>query len=237
MVPDHYLHLPIHVGVDVIGRLTLTIDHKERKVVLNHTVYPLRLEKHHFGKVRAIHRVTAVEHRKEKRRENFLRMRRKEEVSPYSSYFFNIRVEEQEDSILMVEPYHPVVPRAPSFIQVVKGGKAWIPVANASKQRNKLHAGTLLARYEVIGQAQLEETETKRVGRITEAMGPENDLVEGSVSREEKLTQLVNQKDWSHLSLEQREQVEMLIKNHSKLFIVGKAELGFIRQAPAHTGR
>ncbi len=60
----------------------------------------------------------------------------------------------------MVEPYHPVIPQAPSFIQVVEGGKMWIPVANASKQ-NKLHASMLLARYEVVEQTQLEETETK----------------------------------------------------------------------------
>ncbi len=175
MVPDHYLHLALLVGMDMIGRLTLTIDHKGQKVVLNNTVYPLRLEEHHFGKVRAIHSVTAAEERK-KKRENFLRIRRKEEVNPYSSYFLNILVEQPEDTILIVEPYHPVVPQAPSFIQVVKGGKVWIPVANASKQKDKLHAGTLLARYEVIEQAQLEETEAKRVGRITEAMGPENDL-------------------------------------------------------------
>ncbi len=67
-------------------------------------------------------------------------------------------------------------------------------------------------------------------------MGPENDLV-GSVSRE-KLTQLIHEKDWSHLGQEQRKQVETLIKNHSKLFIVDKTELGLIKKAPAstHTG-
>ncbi len=133
VVPDHYLLLPVVVRMGVIGRLTLTIDHKRQKVVLNHTVYPLRLEEHHFGKVRAIYRVITIEERKEKKRENFLRIRRKEEVSPYSSYFLNILVEEPEDSILLVEPYHPVVPQTPSFIQIVKGRKVWIPVANASK--------------------------------------------------------------------------------------------------------
>ncbi len=51
-----------------------------------------------------------------------------------------------------------------------------------------------------IGLTHTTETKTKRVGRITEAMGPENDLVEGNVSREGKFAQLVNQKDWSHLS-------------------------------------
>ncbi len=28
VVPDHYLHLPVLMGMDVIGRLTLTVDQK-----------------------------------------------------------------------------------------------------------------------------------------------------------------------------------------------------------------
>ncbi len=54
------------------------------------------------------------------------------------------------------------------------------------------------------------------------------------MSREEKLKQPIHQKDWSHLSLEQKKEVEALIKNHSKVFIVDKTELGLIKQAPAH---
>ncbi len=44
VVPDHYLHLPVLLDMDVTGRLTLTVDHKGQRVVLNNTVYPLRLE-------------------------------------------------------------------------------------------------------------------------------------------------------------------------------------------------
>ncbi len=51
---------------------------------------------------------------------------------------------------------------------------------------------------------QLQEIGDGRVSRITEAMGPDNHLVGGSMSRREKLQQLVEQKDWSHLSQEQR---------------------------------
>ncbi len=90
----------------------------------------------------------------------------------------------------------------------------WIPVANTSKQAVKLHAGTLLAKYELVEPTQLEEVGDSRVSRITEAMGPDNDLVGGSMSRREKLQQLMEQKDWSHVSQERRGQVERLVMKH-----------------------
>ncbi len=65
-------------------------------------------------------------------------------------------------------------------------------------------------------------------------MGPDNDFVKGNMSRREKLQQLMEQKDWSHLSQEQRGQVERIIEEHDRLFIVEKRELGLIQQAPAH---
>ncbi len=98
----------------------------------------------------------------------------------------------------------------------------WIPVANNFKKTVKLHAGTLLARYEVVEPTQLEEVVDSKVSSITEGMGPYNDLVEGSKSRREKLQQLIEQKDWSHLNQEQREQVEKLVMEYEELFIVEK---------------
>ncbi len=65
-------------------------------------------------------------------------------------------------------------------------------------------------------------------------MGPDNDLVEGSRSRREKLQQLIERKDWSHLNQEQREQVERLVMKYEELFIVEKGELGLVQQSPAH---
>ncbi len=124
-----------------------------------------------------------------------------------------------EHSVGVVQPSHPMVPQTISFVQVVREGKVWIPVANTSKQKVKLHAGTLLAKYEVVEQTQLEEAGDGRVSRITEAMGPDNDVVVSSMSRREKLQQ---QKDWSQLSQEQREQVERLVMKHEELFIVEK---------------
>ncbi len=163
-----------------------------------------------------------------------MRLRRIEEVKPYRSQFLSEVVDESEHCVVVAQPYHPIVPQTASFVQVVRLGKVWIPAANTSKQAVKLHAGTLLAKYEAVEQTQLEEAGDGRITRIMEAMGPDNDFVRGSMSCMEKLQQLLEQKDWSHLSQEQREQVERLIVEHEESFIVEKGELGLIQQAPAH---
>ncbi len=149
-----------------------------------------------------------------------MRLRRKKEEKPYRSQFLCVVIEEPELSKVVVQPYHSMVPQATSFVQVLREGKVWIPVANTSNQAVKLHAGTLLARYEVVEPNQLEEVVDGRVSRITKAMGPDNDLVKGSKSRREKLQQLIEQKDWSHLNQEQREKVERLVMKCEGLFIV-----------------
>ncbi len=211
---------------------TLAVNHKGQTVVLNNSVYPLRLKEHHLGNVRAIQGIESKDGGD--RRGNFLRLRRKQEVKPYRSQFLSVMIEEPEHSIVVVQIYHPMVPQKTSFVQVVREGKVWIPVANTSKQAVKLHAGKLLARYEVIEPTQFEEVVDGRVSRITEAMGPDNDLVEGNMSRRDKLQQLIEQKDRSHLSQEQREQVERLVMKYEVLFIAEKGELGLIQQSPPH---
>ncbi len=234
VVPDHYLHLPVLMGMDIIGRLTLTVDHKGQRVVFNNTVYPLRLEEHHLGKVRAIQSIESLYEGGDRRRGNFLRLRKKEEVKPYRIQFLCVVIEEPENRIIVVQPCHAMIPKLTSFVQIIREGKVWIPVANNSKQAVKLLAGTLLARYDVVEPTQLEEVVDSKVSRITEAMGPDNYLVEGSKSRREKLQQLIEEKDLSHLNQEQREQVGKLVMEYEELFIVEKGELGLIQQPSAH---
>ncbi len=197
------------------------------------TVYPLKLEEHHQGRVKCIIRTNLVEEERSSKTSSYLRLRQKEHVRTYTGQFFKVTIDEPDNSIVVVEPCHPIVPRTASSIQVVKGGSTWIPVSNSSKQAVKLHAGTLLARYEIVKADQLEELDSK-VRRITEAIAPENDQVEESISRDEKLQQLVRQKDWSHLTQSQQEQVEQVIMRYDRLFIAEKGELGLLEQQPAH---
>ncbi len=106
-------------------------------------------------------------------------------------------------------------------------------MSSSSKQAVKLHAGPLLARYDEVKDDQLEEVDRK-VGRITEAIGPENDQVKEGISRDEKLQKLMRQKDWSDLTQSQRERVEQVIMRYDRISMVERGELGLIQQAPAH---
>ncbi len=187
VVPDTYLHLPILMGMDVLGSVNLAIYYKSQKVVMNQTIYPLKLEEHHQGRVKCITRTNLVEEERNSKTSKYLRLRQKEHVAAYSSQLLKVTIDEPDNSIVVVEPCHPIVPRTASSVQVVKGGSTWIPMSNSSKQAVKLHAGTLLARYEVVKEDQLEELESK-VGRVTKAIGPENDQVEESISRDKNFS-------------------------------------------------
>ncbi len=145
-------------------------------------VYLHKLEEHHLGKVKRITRTNLVEEERSGKTSSCLRLRQKENVRSYSSQFLRVTIDEPDNSIVLVEPYHSIVPRTASSIHIVKGGSTWIPVSNSSKQAVKLHAAScMLARYEVVKEDQLEEVDSK-VGRITEAIGPENDQVKEGIS-------------------------------------------------------
>ncbi len=69
---------------------------------------------------------------------------------------------------------------------------------------------------------------------ITEALGPENDGVEGQQSRKEILKILLDKLEWSYLNESQKDQLVELVLQHNELFIVDKGELGIIKHKPAH---
>lgn len=78
-------------------------------------------------------------------------------------------------------------------------------MCNTSKETAKVCAGTLLARYEVLDDDQVEEEEEPSVlQKVTEAIEPESDHVKGTLSRFEKLKTLLEKQDWSHLDETQK---------------------------------
>ncbi len=44
VVLDHYLGNPILLGMDILGRLPFTINHRNKKMTLDQTTYPLKVE-------------------------------------------------------------------------------------------------------------------------------------------------------------------------------------------------
>ncbi len=99
-----------------------------------------------------------------------------------------------------------------------------------------MSAGTLLARYEEVKGASQLESPDERVNKISEAIGPDNDI-SGRIGRKQKLHQLLEKQDWTHLDEQQKSEIFELILNHAHLFIVDKTELGLIKQTSTHHGQ
>ncbi len=87
---------------------------------MNQTVYPLKLKEHHQGRVKCTTRTNLVEGERNSKTSKYLRLRQKEQVTPYASQFLKVTIDEPDNSIVIVEPCHPIVPRTASAVQVVK---------------------------------------------------------------------------------------------------------------------
>ncbi|MPC64769.1 hypothetical protein E2C01_058890 [Portunus trituberculatus] len=125
--------------------------------------------------------------------------------------------------------------QAATFVLKVKNGQVYLPISNSTKRKVRLYPGTLLARYEVLEEQELESaTEQGDVRKVCKAMGPNNDHVSGSINRRDKLHKLMEKKDWSHLSEDEQSTIGHLIQKHNDLFIVEKGKLGLINKEPAH---
>ena len=238
IVPDHYLESPILMGMDTLGRLSLTIDYNRGKVLLNQISYPLRMDTQPLCKVRFVASTSYHEKDKEPVQRAYARLTRGITIKPHTSQFIPLRVDEPEDSLVLYGSEQQHTRQANNFIQTVKDGMLWAPVSNASKVKIKINAGTIMGRYEVIKEEDIELTqhpvEDAKVNTIREDMGPQIDQVKGSMNREKKLMALIEKKDWSHLNQVQKNETHELILKHKELFMVDKNELGLIQQEPAH---
>ncbi len=133
------------------------------------------MEDNYFGKVMRIKTLTTSQSKRNNESKAYLRVRQKENIKPFVSKFLDLCIDEPEGSLIMVHPYQQQVQHTASFVQVVRAGTVWIQVFNETKRPVKIHAGTMIAAYEVIGNEQLETVGENQVRLITEAMGPEND--------------------------------------------------------------
>lgn len=234
IVPDHYLNAPVLLGMNILGQITLTLDHKNRQLIWNNTIYPLTFQEH-YGKVNY---VTCDQPNSDiNKPHNFVRLTHKFKMPKFTATLLEIKVEEPAQTMLLVSPYHENSQRGLPFLTTVTGSQTiFFPVINISKQFKTLHPGVLLAHYDVITCQNIEVPESAGCfkTRIGDAIGPDNDVVLGNTSRLDKLRQLLLQRDWTHLDLEQRDKLFELVLAHDSLFIVDKGELGLLQTTPAH---
>ena len=67
---------------------------------------------------------------------------------------------------------------------------------------------------------------------IGDSIGPNNDVIVGNLSRQEKLQQILDNRDWTHLTPNQKEELFKIVLAHDPVFIVDKGELGLLQTTP-----
>ena len=147
-----------------------------------------------------------------------------------------VKVNEKPETVLVVEAKHPCVQSGlPMAMSVTKERTVFIPLINKTKVGLTLQPGTLLVTYEPVRNEELEvENSPSTISHIREALGPENDCVPEYHTRWEKLKHILESRNWSHLTIEQKDLLYRVIQRHQELFIVHPGELGLIQAEPAH---
>ena len=235
IVPDHYLSTSVLLGMNVLTQVTLTLDHNRGHIIWNNTTYPLKYQEHQYGKIKYIAvDKPPIDNRKSK---NFIRLTSKFKIKPYTTTMIETKMDEPPHTMLVVKPKHQYSQRGlPIVTKVTPEQTIYLPVVNNTKQSIILHPGILLADYEVMTENNLTTLEEASCLKTTirDAIGPENDVMLDDRPRQEKLQQILQSRDWSHLEPEQKDKLFHLVLNHDPLFIVEKNELGSLQTTPAH---
>lgn len=235
IVPDNYLEPALLLGMNALGRITLTLDHRNKRITWNNVTYPLKYHEHRYGKVTHI-KIQSIATHKSSPAKAFVRLRAKLKLPPFSAAMREIKVDEAPGTTLVVDPEHKNVQGGlPLITEVTEEKTIFLPMINNSKLYLTLHQGVFLARYEIINSNLEEFPEAKCLKTtISESMGPENDAVPGKMSRGDKLNTILSERDWTHLDEEQKQKLFQIIRRHELLFMVDKNELGLITAPPAH---
>ncbi len=98
---------------------------------------------------------------------------------------------------------------------------------NASKARKTFKVGTCLGSYE-----RVEEVADKVNTVIQNDLLPCADHPGEGGDRESTIKELLEKKDWSHLTEEERQNLFILVSKHNEAFILEKKELGKIQGPP-----
>ncbi len=117
----------------------------------------------------------------------------------------------------------------PCYVTVTDQREILCPVTNASKVRKTFKVGTCLGNYE-----KAKEVAEKVHTIIQNDLLPHADQPGVEGDREEKIIEMLEKQDWSHLTEEDRQNLFTLITKHNEAFILEKGELGKIQGPPVH---
>ena len=236
IVPDHYLQTAVLLGMNILGQITLTLDHTAGRLIWNNITYPLKYQEHHYGKVKCIMSEITPRDPSKPYNYNYIRLPSQYKLRPYTTTMLELPVEEPVHTVLLINPKHANTQRGLPIITTVTSNKTiFFPVINNTKQHIKLLPGILLAQYEVVNDTEIENPSEAGCLKTTigDSIGPNNDVIVGNLSRQEKLQQILDNRDWTHLTPNQKEELFKIVLAHDPVFIVDKGELGLLQTTPA----
>ena len=233
VVPDNYLQTAALLGMNALGKATLTLDYQAKKVHWNNLTYPLVMATNEYGKIeRVVKEPRSTPHPNLK----YGRLTARKHLDCYSTTMVEVKVDEEPNTVVIVEAKHHCVQNGiPLVMSVTREKTLIVPIFNNTKAGLTLQPGTLLVTYQPVQDDLVEaEDPSVTIANIREAIGPENDHVHDRKTRWEKLQSILDARNWSHLEPAQKDLLFDLVKKHQDLFIVHPRELGLIQAEPAH---
>ncbi len=122
----------------------------------------------------------------------------------------------------------------PFLTKVDESSNIYLPFMSNTKGVKEVEQGTLLGTFESLNFETVNAIQTPSERpplEIRNDLLPKNDQVQPkeNSSRTERLTELIRQQQWNHLTREQKAQLKSAILDNHELFILDKSELGLIK--------
>ncbi len=160
-------------------------------------------------------------------------------MEPYQTQSLPIPVLQNPGETLLVHSQTKTNPDSLPFLtKVDDSSNIYLHFINNTKGVKEVKQGTLLGTFESLSfeivniiQAPSERPPLE----IHNYLQPKNDEVqtkENSI-RTERLTELIRQQKWNHLTHEQKAELKSAILDSHELFILDKSELGLMKRPPA----
>lgn len=233
VVPDGYLDTEVLLGMDILSKFPITWNLKEKEIRWGNSSLP-------------VHRIKIKKNRKRtlKVKETpgqgmDLNLDQPILLRAHTTQIPSIKVNLAEGTPLVYTPNKKILPSGPPICTLVRDSRVNVPLANHHGVTKSLRTGTKLGTLEIVGEnwqvePQATRPEACKKINIQNELVPYSDQSPRVGSREERLQQLLEQKDWSHLPQKQKQKLFSLLKKHHELFILHPDELGLVEGEPAH---
>ena len=237
VVPNSYLDADLLLGVDVLAKAPFHWNGQKNIIVWGDTPYVINHIKKQKGKVERVRIIPSTTTQEEhSKRVNLTKPVR---VEPYQSHFIPIVVKEKPGETLLVNPQPQISCNSLPFLTRINEDNAiYLPFINNTKRVKEFKQGTLLGSFEPLNSEILNNIQPQKVHHTLEIQNdllPANDQVntQQNSSRPERLTELIKQQKWNHLTREQKVELKATILESHELFILDKNELGLMKGPPA----